>query len=74
MYAEGERSQSMLYQLLSGSNKLNSSFKWSFDIGFETGRQNLYKAIPQQGVFVQYSNLVEDGRAFLIYVWDGEVR
>ncbi|KAG0555084.1 hypothetical protein KC19_12G143300 [Ceratodon purpureus] len=73
MYAEGERSQSMLYQLL-GSNKLNSSFKWSFDesVGFKTGMQNVHKALPPLGVFVQYSNLVEDGRAFIIYVCDTE--
>lgn len=69
MYAEGERSQSMLYQMM-GSNKLNSSFKWSFDesTGLKIGSQNVHKALPPRGVFVQYSNLVADGSAFIIYV------
>lgn len=68
MYAEGERSQSMLYYIL-GSNKLNSSFKWSFDesTGLKTGAQNVHKALPSRGVFVQFSNLVADGSAFIIY-------
>jgi tetratricopeptide (TPR) repeat protein len=71
MYAEGERSQSMLYQLLD-SDKISRSFKWSFDasIGFKTGMQNVHRALPPRGVFVQYSNLVENGRAFIIYVCD----
>jgi hypothetical protein len=60
-----------LYQLLD-SDKISRSFKWSFDasIGFKTGMQNVHRALPPRGVFVQYSNLVENGRAFIIYVCD----
>lgn len=74
MYAEGERSQSMLYQMM-GSNKLNSSFKWSFDesTGLKIASQNVHRALPPHGVFVLYSNLVADGSAFMIYVC-GKVR